>query len=57
MTNAPPPDDVAAAPPQARQSPPTDQELVTTLFDLGRQVSAVLDLDELPQSLRRTSGC
>ncbi len=26
---------------------PSDQELVTTLFDLGRQVTAVLDLDDL----------
>jgi phosphoserine phosphatase RsbU/P len=29
----------------------TDQELVTTLFDLGRQVAAVLDLDELLQQI------
>ncbi len=26
---------------------PSDQELLTTLFDLGRQVTSVLDLDEL----------
>jgi phosphoserine phosphatase RsbU/P len=36
---------------------PTDQQLLTTLFDLGRQVTSVLDLDELlqriPQLLRR----
>jgi phosphoserine phosphatase RsbU/P len=36
---------------------PSDQQLVTTLFDLGRQVTAVLDLDELlqriPQLIRR----
>jgi sigma-B regulation protein RsbU (phosphoserine phosphatase) len=36
---------------------PTDQQLLTTLFDLGRQVTAVLDLDELlqriPQLIRR----
>jgi sigma-B regulation protein RsbU (phosphoserine phosphatase) len=35
----------------------TEQELLTTLFDLGRQVTAVLDLDELlpqiPQLIRR----
>lgn len=39
----------SAVPPrtQARLTRPTDQELLTTLFDLGRQVSAVLDLDEL----------
>ena len=32
---------------------PHDQELVATLFELGREVSAVLDLDEL---LRRIPG-
>jgi sigma-B regulation protein RsbU (phosphoserine phosphatase) len=32
---------------------PHDQELVATLFDLGREVSAVLDVDEL---LRRIPG-
>ncbi len=36
---------------------PTDQQLLTTLFDLGRQVTSVLDLDELlqriPQLIRR----
>lgn len=32
-------------------SRPTDQQLVTTLFDLGRQVTAVLDLDELLQRI------
>jgi sigma-B regulation protein RsbU (phosphoserine phosphatase) len=36
---------------------PSDQELLTTLFDLGRQVTAVLDLDELlhkiPQLIAR----
>jgi len=30
-----------------------DRELVTTLFDLGRQVTAVLDLDDLLQQLPR----
>ncbi len=30
---------------------PTDQQLLTTLFDLGRQVTAVLDLDELLQRI------
>jgi len=34
-------------------SRPQDQELVATLFELGREVSAVLDLDEL---LRRIPG-
>jgi sigma-B regulation protein RsbU (phosphoserine phosphatase) len=36
---------------------PSDQELLTTLFDLGRQVTSVLDLDELlhriPQLIAR----
>jgi sigma-B regulation protein RsbU (phosphoserine phosphatase) len=35
----------------------SEQELLTTLFDLGRQVTAVLDLDDLlqhiPQLIRR----
>ena len=39
------------------QSFSSDHELVTTLFDLGRQVAAVLDLDELlhqiPRLIRR----
>ncbi len=30
---------------------PTDQQLLTTLFDLGRQVTSVLDLDELLQHI------
>jgi sigma-B regulation protein RsbU (phosphoserine phosphatase) len=30
---------------------PTDQELISTLFDLGRQVTSVLDFDELIQQL------
>ncbi len=28
-----------------------EQEMVTTLFDLGRQVTAVLDFDELLQQI------
>jgi len=31
----------------------SDQELVTTLFDLGRQVAAVLDLEDLLQQIPR----
>jgi sigma-B regulation protein RsbU (phosphoserine phosphatase) len=31
----------------------SEQELLTTLFDLGRQVTAVLDLDELLQQIPR----
>jgi sigma-B regulation protein RsbU (phosphoserine phosphatase) len=30
---------------------PTDQQLLTTLFDLGRQITSVLDLDELLQRI------
>ena len=30
---------------------PSDQQLLTTLFDLGRQVTSVLDLDELLQRI------
>jgi sigma-B regulation protein RsbU (phosphoserine phosphatase) len=33
--------------------PAAEQELVTTLFDLGRQVTSVLDLDELLQQIPR----
>ncbi len=36
----------AAAPPR-----PTDAQLLTTLFDLGRQVTSVLNLDELLQRI------
>jgi sigma-B regulation protein RsbU (phosphoserine phosphatase) len=43
--------------PHATPTRPTDQQLLTTLFDLGRQVTSVLDLDELlqriPQLIRR----
>jgi sigma-B regulation protein RsbU (phosphoserine phosphatase) len=34
-------------------APVAEQELVTTLFDLGRQVTAVLDVDELLQQIPR----
>ena len=37
--------------------PPTDTELLSTLFELGREVTSVLDLDELlakiPQLIAR----
>ena len=39
-------------PPQPRASArPTDRDLLKTLFDLGREVTAVLDLDELLQKI------
>ena len=41
------------APAAAAPSGPPDRELVTTLFDLGRQVTAVLDFDELLQQIPR----
>ncbi len=34
----------------------SEQELLTTLFDLGRQVTAVLDLDDLLQNIPRLIG-
>jgi sigma-B regulation protein RsbU (phosphoserine phosphatase) len=34
----------------------SEQELLTTLFDLGRQVTAVLDLDDLLQQIPRLIG-
>ncbi len=43
--------------PQAAVRPPTDTELLSTLFDLGREVMSVLDLEELlvkiPQLIAR----
>ena len=51
MTDSPP--TPAPGPPRA----PTDTELLSTLFDLGREVTSVLDLDELlakiPQLIAR----
>jgi len=44
------PDHGAGAAPTATPRP-TDSELLTTLFDLGRQVTAVLNLDELLQRI------
>lgn len=35
---------------------PPERELVTTLFDLGRQVTAVLDFDDLLQQIPRLIG-
>src|SRR5665213_933681 len=52
-TDERPPSDGAASPVVA----PREQEMLTTLFDLGRQVTAVLDFDELlaqiPQLIAR----
>jgi sigma-B regulation protein RsbU (phosphoserine phosphatase) len=40
----------------AASTGPAGNELVTTLFDLGRQVTSVLDLDELLQQIPRLIG-
>jgi sigma-B regulation protein RsbU (phosphoserine phosphatase) len=44
--SAPAADPATTAPPR-----PSDQQLLTTLFDLGRQVTSVLNLDELLQRI------
>ncbi len=41
----------APAIPASEPSRPSDQQLLKTLFDLGRQVTSVLDLDELLQRI------
>jgi sigma-B regulation protein RsbU (phosphoserine phosphatase) len=46
-----------APPPEAlNATDPREHELVTTLFDLGRQVTAVLDFDELLRQIPRLIG-
>jgi sigma-B regulation protein RsbU (phosphoserine phosphatase) len=40
----------------AAPSPAAEHEIVTTLFDLGRQVTAVLEFDELLQQIPRLIG-
>ena len=47
------PTDGPAAASVPAPSVPADHELVTTLFDLGRQVTAVLDFDDLLQQIPR----
>jgi sigma-B regulation protein RsbU (phosphoserine phosphatase) len=47
-------DDAPVAP--GAIDPHAEHELVTTLFDLGRQVAAVLDLDDLLQQIPRLIG-
>ena len=41
----------ATSPATGAAARPSDQQLLTTLFDLGRQVTSVLDLDELLQRI------
>jgi sigma-B regulation protein RsbU (phosphoserine phosphatase) len=51
------PADEAPADPDSRPHPKqSEQELLTTLFDLGRQVTAVLDLDDLLRQIPRLIG-
>lgn len=52
-------DPLLAGPPEGlphASDPRTEHDLVTTLFDLGRQVTAVLDLDDLLQQIPRLIG-
>jgi sigma-B regulation protein RsbU (phosphoserine phosphatase) len=46
----------APRPPALNSSTPDEHELVTTLFDLGRQVTSVLDFDELLRQIPRLIG-
>ena len=50
--------DTSDAPPSAalKHSEPNEHELVVTLFDLGRQITAVLDFDELLRQIPRLIG-
>jgi sigma-B regulation protein RsbU (phosphoserine phosphatase) len=50
------PADEAPAETDRENSSRPEQELLTTLFDLGRQVTAVLDLDDLLQQIPRLIG-
>jgi phosphoserine phosphatase RsbU/P len=50
------PADEAPAETGAVAPAPSEQELLTTLFDLGRQVTAVLDLDDLLHQIPRLIG-
>lgn len=56
MSEAFSPDEAAADNGQASRPNRSEQELLTTLFDLGRQVTAVLDLDDLLQKIPRLIG-
>jgi sigma-B regulation protein RsbU (phosphoserine phosphatase) len=60
VTSSSSPDLTPGSVPAASPARPSDQQLLTTLFDLGRQVTSVLDLDELlqriPQLIRRLTA-
>jgi len=51
-----PADEVPAEPNTRQESKASKQELVTTLFDLGRQVTSVLDFDDLLRQIPRLIG-
>jgi phosphoserine phosphatase RsbU/P len=56
VTQSRPVDGVAASASVAAPSAAAEHEIVTTLFDLGRQVTAVLEFDELLQQIPRLIG-
>ncbi|HTH01293.1 MAG TPA: GAF domain-containing SpoIIE family protein phosphatase [Vicinamibacterales bacterium] len=56
MSQSFPADEVPAEPNTRQESKASKQELVTTLFDLGRQVTSVLDFDDLLRQIPRLIG-
>ena len=56
MSQAFPPDGAPADSDSTAHPNQSEQELLTTLFDLGRQVTAVLDLDDLLHQIPRLIG-
>ena len=56
MSQSFPADEAPAEPNTQEQSKASKQELVTTLFDLGRQVTSVLDFDDLLHQIPRLIG-
>ncbi len=56
MSQSFPADEAPAEPNTQEQSKTSKQELVTTLFDLGRQVTSVLDFDDLLRQIPRLIG-
>jgi sigma-B regulation protein RsbU (phosphoserine phosphatase) len=56
VSQAFPADEAPAEPSSKEPAKPSEQELVTTLFDLGRQVAAVLDPDDLLHQIPRLIG-
>jgi phosphoserine phosphatase RsbU/P len=53
VTHSSPADNAATT---GERSAPLDQDIVATLFDLGRQVTAVLDLEDLLQEIPQLIG-